>query len=232
MEIPDYDLFVDNKTETVRSSLSLNSAISKETTFNLGFWNIRQDYDYYNYQASTGSQLSHDYYEDTGYGSSAKLVWKRQEHNVVLGADADSRKLESSTLAGREHFQRKHAFYLNDTITVNRFSFTPGIRHDETDTNGDFNSPSLGMTYKPLDTVLLRTYAARGFNVPPLSATFGGNQFTVPNPDLRMERVKSYQAGVETTAVPFVWLKMDVYRHDVSRSDRKRTCCPGPSSWP
>ena len=170
----------------------------------------------YNYQTSTGSQLSRASYEDTGYGSSAKLNWKRGEHNLVLGTDLDSRKLESNALAGTEHFQRKYAVYLNDTITVNRFSLTPGIRRDETDTNGDFNSPSLGMTYKPVDAVLLRAYAASGFNIPPLSATFGDNLFTVSNPDLRMERVKSYQAGIETTAVPFVWLKMDVFRHDIS----------------
>ena len=130
-------------------------------------------------------------------------------------------------MAGNEHFQRKYAFYLNDTITVNRFSLTPGIRRDETDTNGDFNSPSLGMTYKPVDAVLLRAYAARGFSIPPLSATFGGNLFAVPNPDLRMERVKSYQAGVETTAVPYVWLKLDVFRHDISDMIVPKTL-PGP----
>lgn len=105
---------------------------------------------------------------------------------------------------------------MNDTITVNRFSFTPGVRWDQTDTNGDMNSPSLGMTYKPAEAVLLRAYAAKGFNIPPLSSTFGDNLFTASNPALRMEVVRSYQAGVETTAVPYVWLKMDLFKHNVT----------------
>ncbi len=227
VEIPDYDLYQNNASRSTRSTLSLKSALRKDATFTVGLWHLHQNYDVYNYQASTGTQLSRDPYEDTGYGASAKLVWKTQDHNLVLGTDLDSRKLESDTLAGKEHYQRKYALYLNDTITVNRFSVTPGIRHDETATNGDFNSPSLGLTYKPLDQLLLRAYASRGFNVPPLSATFGGGPFTVPNSDLRMERVKSYQAGLETTALPFAWLKMDVYRHDISDMIVPKTL-PGP----
>jgi vitamin B12 transporter len=142
--------------------------------------------------------------------------WRRLEHNIVLGADFDSKEFESNTIAGQKHTLRKYAYYVNDTVSFNRFSVTPGIRRDETNTSGGMTSPSLGMTYKPADTVLLRAYAARGFSIPPLASTFGDSLFAVSNPDLRMEKVDSFQVGAETTALPYLWLKFVVYRNDIS----------------
>jgi vitamin B12 transporter len=43
-----------------------------------------------------------------------------------------------------------------------------------------------------------------------------------------MERVKSYQLGVETTAAPYLWLKLAVYRHDIS-DIITNTILPGPA---
>jgi vitamin B12 transporter len=88
------------------------------------------------------------------------------------------------------------------------------------------DSPSLGMTWKPADVILVRAYAARGFNIPPFSYTYGDNIVILANPDLRMEQVRSYQAGVETTAVPWVWLKLDAFRHDVTDIIRVTTNPP------
>jgi len=111
--------------------------------------------------------------------------------------------------------QKKWAAFINDTVSFARLSVTPGIRYDKTDTNGDFTSPSLGMTYRATDSTLLRAYTAKGFNIPPLSSTFGDNIFYVANPGLKMEQVWSYEGGVESTVVPHIWMKLSLYRHNI-----------------
>lgn len=211
-----YDLFITNRSRAVQSTFSVSSAVNKDTDVSLAFWRVRREYDLYNYRISTGSQFSRDTYNERGYGSSAKMSWSHEGHTVVAGMDLDSGKLGSNTIAGTEQARRKYAYYLNDTITVGDLSFTPGLRRDHTDTNGQINSPSAGMTFKLSEWTLIRAYAARGFSIPPLSATFGDNLFYVSNPDLKMERVTSYQAGAETTALPSLWLKLELFRQYVT----------------
>ena len=215
-EFQDYDLATDDRNKAMRSSLSVISSISKEITARLNLWRLHQQYDVYNYQISTASLISRDTFDDAGTGASAQFTWKHGEHNMVAGTDLDSRRLIANSLAGEEHFQRKYALYLNDTIAHGRFTVTPGVRHDRTDTNGTITSPSLGMTYKPVDVMLLRAYVAQGFSIPTLGETFGDTLFHAPNPDLKMERVTSYQAGAETTVIPFFWVKIGLFRHNVT----------------
>jgi len=56
---------------------------------------------------------------------------------------------------------------------------------------------------------------ARGFTIPPLSWTSGGGLFLDPNPSLDPEEVWSYQAGVESAALRYLWVKATVFRHEM-----------------
>jgi vitamin B12 transporter len=214
-EISVQDLFRTDKLETLRSTFAINSSINNETNLNFSLWQMRQTYDFFNDQLSSGAVRSEDDFKDKGYGSSAKLTWKHESQNVVLGADADSRTLESNRIADGEQRLTKWALFVNDTMSFDRMSITAGVRRDHTNTNGDFTSPSLGTTYKIADNTLLRAYAARGFSIPPLSFTFGDNMFFSANPSLKMEKVWSYQLGAETTALKYLWLKVSGFRHDI-----------------
>ena len=73
------------------------------------------------------------------------------------------------------------------------------------------------MQPKFTDNTLLRATVSKGFNTPNIVARFGDNSFTVANPNLKVEEVTSYQVGVETTALAPVWLKVSLFRHDVSK---------------
>jgi vitamin B12 transporter len=214
-EFPIYDLFIDNTLETWTSSFSLNSKLSEDTTASLLFWHLRQDFENYNNQLSTGVEQSNDRYIDDGYGSSAKFTWNHRRHNVVLGADFYTKKLTSNRIADGEKELKETALFINDTVSLGHFSMTPGVRYDRTSTNGDFTSPSLGATYKVTNTTLLRAYAAKAFNRPSFADTYGDNIFHVSNPNLKMEEVMSYEAGVETTAVDHLWMKLSFFRHDL-----------------
>ncbi len=183
--------------------------------FSLSFWHLRQDFENYDYQLSSGVELLNDRYIDDGYGTSAKLTWKHQQQNVVLGVDYNSKTLTSNRIADGEKALQETAFFINDTVSIGHFSMTPGVRYDRTNTNGDFTSPSFGVTYKLTNTTLLRAYTAKAFNMPSLAETYGDNIFHVSNPNLKMEEVMSYEAGVETAAVDHLWMKLSFFRHDM-----------------
>jgi vitamin B12 transporter len=214
-EIPSQDLFINNKLDTLTSTLSLKSALNKETTLDFSLWHLRQTYIFYNYRLSSNTELSNNRYVDDDYGLSAKLTYKKQRHNLVLGVDYDSKTLKSNSIAGEEHGLTKWAIFFNDTMSLGKMSVTPGIRYDHTNTYGNFTSPSLGMTYRVADATILRAYAARGFSVPPFVYTFGNNAFLTSNPDLKMENVWSYELGAETSSVKYLWLKLSGFRHEI-----------------
>ena len=217
--------FINNTVETWSSSLAINSALNQETMFSLSLWHLRQNFENYDYQLSSGVQLINDRYIDDGYGSSAKLTWKHQQHNIVLGADYNSKNLTSNKIADGEKGLRETAFFVNDTISIGHLSMTPGARYDRTNTNGDFTSPSFGVTYKLTNTTLLRAYTAKAFNMPSFAETYGDNLFHVSNPNLKMEEVMSYEAGLETSAVDHLWIKLSFFRHDMKNVITSAATC-------
>jgi vitamin B12 transporter len=164
----------------------------------------------------TGLVINANTGRERSFGGSTKLLWTQKHHELAFGADFEAGQLKANFLKdGKQHLDRVGVF-LNDTLTLGKFSFTPGLRYDRTSANGDFWSPSLGVTFSPLESTVLRAYVARGFNIPPLSFTFGDGFFSVANPDLRMDKVWSYSLGLETTLLRYFWLKTTLFRHDIS----------------
>jgi vitamin B12 transporter len=54
--------------------------------------------------------------------------------------------------------------------------------------------------------------------LPPLSWTSGGALFLDPNPALDPEEVWSYQAGFESSAPEYLWIKGTVFRHELENA--------------
>jgi vitamin B12 transporter len=214
-ELPDFGIYVNNDVKNVRSTVAMRSSLSESIDLQITAWHLRQHSDFSNRLISTGAEVSADSYLDDGYGGGLKLSWKGEHHAVVLGGDYDTRTLDSDTIADNRQGIERQAAYINDTMSYGRLTITPGLRYDKTNTNGDFTSPSLGMTYRIGETTLLRASAARGFSVPQLAGTYGDNLFHVSNPDLKMEKVKSYQIGAETAVMKHLWAKVSGFRHDL-----------------
>ena len=149
---------------------------------------------------------------DTTYGGSAKIAWRRDMLNLLAGFDYDNGTIESNSIENDKQRQEKWAFFANGTLTKWGFSFTPGLRYDHTSTNGNFVSPSLGLTYTLFEKTILRAYVARWFNTPPLGFTFAKG---FGNPGLKPEKVWSYSIGVETPISQYLWLKVTGFLHDI-----------------
>ncbi len=215
-EYPDFDLSFNHDFEYIFSAISLNAAISNKADLSLSFRTSRQNAEFFYNQMSTGVELEKNTYDDRSNGGSAKLIWRGKMHTFVIGTDYDNGELESNTITSGKHRLEKWAVFVNDTIIINKLSITPGFRYDYTSTNGNFTSPSLGITYTLGEKSIFRADIAMGFNIPPLTATYGTGFFFTPNPNLEVEKVWSYQVGIESSALKYLWLKTTVFRHDVS----------------
>ena len=171
-------------------------------------------------------------------------MWQHGIHSVVAGLDASFGDLDQTIETGpalqsygAPEISKtnpgidKWAVFANDTITVGKFSITPGLRYDHNSVTGSFTSPSLGATYSFTKKTILRAAVARGFTVPPLSWTSGGGLFLDPNPSLNPEKVWSYQAGIESSLTDLLWVKATVFYHELDDAFVKELYAAGPPSY-
>ncbi len=207
---------------TTRVSLYTSRLEFNRTDKNLGLESLFGPF------GQEGALFQKDAFDEETWGGTAKVVWSGQIHTAVFGVDASRGKLDETYQTGSllQLFGfpaetetnpdiDKWAIYLNDTITTGAFSITPGIRFDDNDITDSFVSPSLGVTYKIRKDSIIRASAARGFTIPPLSFLSGSE---TSNPSLDPEEVWSFQAGAESTAAKYVWLKANVFYHELDKA--------------
>jgi vitamin B12 transporter len=144
---------------------------------------------------------------DRVIGTSAKLIWRKGNNLLVGGSDYNNQEFSSNTSDNRTDSPFKKAvnrwgIYLNDTLTLGPVSLAPGIRIDQTQTNGDQVSSSFGATWQMTADSLLRAYIGRGFGQSTLAVTNRPNT-----------KILTTQVGAESTAVPFLWLKGTLFRN-------------------
>ena len=236
-DFPSADITQTGDTRTFFGTASLDASLNTEFSLNFSVYNFKQKSVITSDSLGLGSTGSaEELYLDTSYdeettGGSGKLVWRHGIHTAVLGVDLSSGKLDQTIIAGSvlqlygvpassstQPDIDKRAIYINDTIVIDRWAITPGVRYDHNSVTGSFVSPSLGVTYRLGEDSILRASVARGFTIPPLSWTSGGYLFTDPNPSLDPEEVWSYQAGVETSVINYLWLKATIFHHDLKNA--------------
>lgn len=155
---------------------------------------------------SSNLQLQNYRYDETVSGAGAKLTWRTASNLLAAGLEYDHAWMRTNdSILHVDTLNRltdRWGFYLNDTLTLGKFAFSPGIRFDLTGTSGDQFSPSFGITWQLTDTTLLRAYTARGYSLPAflLNST--------------SEKVWTTQLGLESSAVPYLWLKGTLFRND------------------
>lgn len=212
----------------------LDASLTNELGLQISLRHFRQKYDQQNtalglgWVGTAGELFLDSIYDEETTGGGAKLVWSYGVHTAVLGADIDHGTLDETMYAGSllqlyglppitavNPGSDRWAVYANDTISLGRLSITPGIRYDDNSIAGTFVSPSIGATCRLGRNSIFRASAARGFTMPPICLTSGGALFINPNPSLKPETVWSYQAGVESSSLKYLWAKVTLFRHDL-----------------
>lgn len=205
-----------NDFEYLFSTLRLNYFLNSKFDLTLSFRTSKQEVIKFINLLSTGLELGKDTYDVSIYGGTFLLKGKYRYHNIVLGADFEHGKLKSNAIVDKKQEREEKAVFINDTIIINKVSFIPGIRYDHISIHDKFLSPSLGISYRASEKTVLRGYMAKGFNTIPLSYIYidDPDHFVV-NTDLKVEKVFSVQAGIESTSLKYIWLKSSFFKHNI-----------------
>ena len=220
---PNYGLFFISEQDAFKylfSTLNLEHSINDNAKFKFSFRYSSMDVDkeLSMYHIETKMMIQDPIKtEESLYGGSIDLTWNYGINNILFGLDYDRGRLKSENVIGGKQYLEKWAVFSNDTIMIDKFSLTPGLRYDHTNTNDDHVSPSFGLTYMMTERNLFRGFIVKGFHIPPLSYTFSKvDSSREPNPDLKIEKILSMQAGVESTALKYLWLKTTLFYHKIS----------------
>ena len=183
------------------STLSFNYPLTDRIDLDLS---LRTTYKKVHEFAFTGDPDEGKIHE-TSDGGSAKLTWREGINTLAVGVDYDHLDIEDYSF---HLLSDKYGIFLNDTLAIRNLSITPGIRYDKMRPVGDFFSPSLGIAWNPTDKLTLRAYGAHGYSLPIICP--------VRNPLPRQQQVTTFQVGVETTHIPWLWLKTTFFRNQLS----------------
>jgi vitamin B12 transporter len=139
-------------------------------------------------------------------GAGVKLLWRLSNNLLTTGIDYQHARIHSNDALVQTDILNRHAdrygFYLNDTYTLGPTAVSAGMRYDLTGSSGNQFSPSFGITWRLGESTILRGYTAKGFSLPAFTVNQGS------------ERVWTSQVGIETSAIPNLWLKGTLFRND------------------
>lgn len=155
---------------------------------------------------STNETLQSNTINEKVAGGGARVLWRQPDNLLVAGIDYQHASMDASdALVNVDLLNRKAdrwGFYLNDTYTLGPVALSAGVRYDLTDTSGDKFSPSLGLTWQLSSSTQLRAYTAKGYSLPSM------------NLERKSENVWTSQIGMESNAVPYLWLKGTLFRNE------------------
>lgn len=160
--------------------------------------------------------FSHAMARETYQGYEAALNWGDANRGLRAGAEYErtgvvQRELLRDTPNDIDTTLTRYSAYLNGTYTLGRLSVLPGARYDRFNLLDDALSGTLGATFRLTDNTLLRGYAAYGYSMP-LITNYGSADGEVPH---KLQQIRTVQAGIESTAVPYLWLKVMLFDNEV-----------------
>jgi vitamin B12 transporter len=183
--------------------------------------------------SAAGDLFYQQNWDEESSGAYLGLTWNPANHQIMAGAEINRGEVSKNTRYGdwaqanwgappfdaaSTGRDETRGYYLNDTIIMGDWAVTPGIRFDQHSISKDMTSPSLGVTYRLSDDTILRGLVNKGFVHPVLSFLDVADSWVwgqPANPDLDPEEITSYQFGFETHILKPLYIKADLFRHDV-----------------
>jgi len=154
------------------------------------------------------SDLPVGFVSESVIGGTQTLTWHADNHLLVAGGgyrhlEANGNSVDGSSYSPYSRQANRWGLFLNDTITLGRFSISPGLRLDHPQTTANQLSSSLGATWQLTDSTLLRAYVARGY----------GMQVLQPGYDPNPTKIFTTHVGAESSAIPYLWVKATLFRN-------------------
>ncbi len=181
-----------------------------------------------------GDLIFGEKWEDEVNSFIARLTWTQESIVANIGFETSRSEIkyksELGTLFGGPISTQddpitedRHGVYGNITYAKGNFSITPGLRYDYHSNSENTVNPSLGLTYLLASDTLLRASVARGFSAPYLT-------IIVDSPELEPETIWTYQAGIETTRIPYLQLKSTIFYNDIEDAWDTTATAPWPNT--
>ncbi|WP_246043889.1 TonB-dependent receptor plug domain-containing protein [Geomonas edaphica] len=163
------------------------------------------------------SSFMHTTAREVYQGYEAALNWGDANRGVKAGAEYERTGVQQKELllhipnGDIDTTLTRYSAYLNGTYTIGRLSVLPGARYDRFNLLDNAPSATLGATFRLTDNTLLRGYAAYGYSMP-LISNYGTSDGQVPH---KLQRVRTVQGGIESTAIPYLWFKVMLFDNEV-----------------
>jgi vitamin B12 transporter len=197
-----------NENRRTNSFLNLNQPLGGALNLDIsGYITDRDDHAKYGGRDGQGAIAFYSDYatRDSSIGTNIHLTWGDGQKNLTTGfefvrSQASYKDLLSSAPPSEyTGYDLKSwdrwALYSNGVYSIGNFSLLPGIRYDSTGLFGDNLSYTLGATYQISEKTTLRAYGAEGYSLPFVRV------------ENALQKVKTVQSGIESGAVPYLWLK-------------------------
>lgn len=139
-------------------------------------------------------------------GAKAELTWSKAGNSLTAGAAYrnlryhDYLSWDGGPDVGDSRKVDRGSGYLNGALEIGRLTLLPGIRFDHTGISGDKISYALGATYRLTDKTILRVYGGDGYGLPAMK-----------NSSSDLQQIWSVQTGVESSEIPYLWLKANLF---------------------
>lgn len=147
--------------------------------------------------------------DERNSGGKLRLAWGNSLRNLVGGVDylhssiTNQDRLHPEWGFFPDRRRDSLALYANGTYTLGQLTLLPGIRYDKTGLDENTTNIALGATYQLGPKTLLRSYWATGHSMP------------IANLKSLPARVRTFQAGIESEAIPYLWLKGTYFHNHI-----------------
>jgi len=153
-----------------------------------------------------------DYRDDQrSIGAKAELTWRKAGNSLTAGTAYRNLHIHNNIswngdpdIESTRNIDRASG-YLNGALELGRLTLLPGIRFDHTGNAGDKTSSTLGVTYRVTDKTILRAYGGSGYGLP-----------AAINPNNDLQHIWTVQTGVESSEIPYLWLKGTLFYNRMS----------------
>ena len=128
-------------------------------------------------------------------------------------------------------FRLNHAVYLQQQVVWKRLVAVAGARYVHNDTFGNAALPRVALSFLALkgnetfSGTRLRFSYASGIKEPRFEESFAAPPFSIPNPDLKAEENRAFEAGFEQSLLAGRFALSAIYFNNLFRNQIDYSCC-------
>ncbi|MBX7057636.1 MAG: TonB-dependent receptor [Leptospirales bacterium] len=147
-----------------------------------------------------------------------KLEWNASRRlQTIAGIETTQESTPRGYGVSERFLSTTYAGYLQvQILPLDAWTVLLGYRYDLNTDYGYAHTPRLGLTYQPWDWLSLKAVASAGFRAPTAWELYNETPQRRSNPDLKPERMRSYEFGAGLRFLRDYYLQTALYRNEIS----------------